>query len=185
MVPGLARAVHSVPFGGDVTATLLDVFGVLILAYNVLRGLTTGLIRTAIGLVAVVMASDAAWQYPGAAAWIDPWLPPTVPVAFLLRPLVVWLGTFLVINLVGFALRWAVRVTPLVAADRIGGALFGLFTGLAILATPMLLIANFPLLQQIPFIQELLRRSAIAALLNPLVQLVLHLAPTLNPNQTL
>jgi len=166
------------------TATLLDFFGVLILAYNVLRGLTTGLIRTSMGAIAVVVATFAAWQYQELAApLVDPWVPPSFPLAFLLRPMVVWLGAFGAINLVGMLLRWAVRVTPLVLADRIGGAIFGFFTGVVVLVIPMILIANFPLLQQIPFIQDALAHSAIAGMLTPMVHMVLNLVPTLPPGQ--
>ncbi len=164
------------------TATLLDLFGVLILAYNVLRGLTTGLIRTSVGAIAVVLATFAAFQYQEVAApLVDPWVPPSFPMAFLLRPLIIWLMAYVGINLVGWALRWAVRVTPLVLADRIGGAVFGFFTGVVVLAIPMILIANFPLLQQIPFIQDALAHSAIAGMLTPVVHLVLGLVPVLPP----
>lgn len=166
------------------TATLLDVFGVLILAYNVLRGLTTGLIRTSVGAIAVVMATFCAWQYQEAAApLVDPWVSPGFPLAFLVRPLVVWLAVFVGLNVLGRILRWAVRVTPLVFADRIGGAVFGLVTGVAVLAIPMIVIANFPLLQQIPFVQDVLAHSALAGLLTPVVQQVLNLVPGLPPGQ--
>lgn len=164
------------------TATLMDVFGVLILAYNVLRGLTTGLIRTSVGAIAVVLATFSAWQYQELAApLVDPWVPPSFPMAFLLRPLAVWLIAFAGINVMGLLLRWAVRVTPLVLADRIGGAVFGFVTGVVVLLIPMILVANFPLLQQIPFIQDALAHSAIASLLSPVVHLVLGLVPVLPP----
>lgn len=166
------------------TATLLDVFGVLILAYNVLRGLTTGLIRTSVGAIAMVLATFAAWQYQEMAApLVDPWIPPDFPLAFLVRPLVIWLSAFAGVNLAGWALRWAVRVTPLVFADRIGGAIFGLFTGVVVLVIPMLLVANFPLLQQIPVVQDVLSHSALAGLLAPVVQMVLNLVPELPTGQ--
>lgn len=183
MVPSRPTAVHtSTPGETTLTATLLDLFGVMILAYNVLRGLTTGLIRTSVGAIAVVVATFVAWQYQEAAApLVDPWVPPSFPLAFLLRPLVIWLLAFGGINLTGLALRWAVRVTPLVLADRIGGAVFGLFTGVVVLVIPMILVASFPLLQQIPLVQDALAHSAIAGLLTPLVHTVLGLVPVLPP----
>jgi uncharacterized membrane protein required for colicin V production len=160
------------------TASPLDVFGLLILAYNVLRGLTTGLIRTSVGAIAVVIASYCAWQYPALAApLVDPWLPGSFPLAFLVRPALVWFVAFTGLNLVGIGLRWAVRITPLVIADRVGGALFGLLTGVVLLVVPMVLVANFPLLQQIPAIQQAFARSWLANLLTPLVTLLLHWAP--------
>lgn len=185
MVQSRSQAVHTSTHGEAIlTATLLDVFGVLILAYNVLRGLTTGLIRTSVGAIAMVLATFAAWQYQEVAGpLVDPWVPPGFPLAFLVRPLVIWLMAFAGINLLGWALRWAVRVTPLVFADRIGGAIFGFCTGVVVLVIPMLLVANFPLLQQIPFIQDVLAHSAIAGLLTPVVHLVLNLVPVLPQGQ--
>lgn len=160
------------------TATLIDAIGVLILAYNTLRGLSTGLIRTSVGMMAAILASYYAWQYQDLGKHlVDGWIPPTMPLAFLASPLAVWLIVFGVVNLAGILLRFMIRVTPLVMADRLGGALFGLTTGLVILLTPMLLLASFPLLQQIPLIQQTLAHSLLANALTPLVQVLQHLAP--------
>lgn len=46
-----------------------------------------------------------------------------------------------------------------------------------LLVVPMVLVANFPLLQQIPAIQQAFARSWLANLLTPLVTLLLHWAP--------
>lgn len=160
------------------TATLIDVIGVLVLAYNTLRGLSTGLIRTSVGMMAVILASYYAWQYPDLGRHLAyGWVPPTMPLAFLARPFAVWVLVFGVVNLAGVLLRFMVRVTSLVMADRIGGALFGLMTGLVILITPMLLLASFPLLQQIPLIQQTLAQSLLANALTPMVQELQHFAP--------
>lgn len=163
------------------SAVWLDLFGVIILGFNVLRGLSSGLIRTSLGAMAMVLASFAAWQHPEWAGFlVDRWVPPTWKLALLARPLVIWVAVFVLVNLLGIFMRGLIRVTPLVVADRIGGALFGLCIGLMVLLTPMLLIANFPLLQQIGFLQDLLARSVLAQGLSPLVQLLMHLDPALN-----
>lgn len=160
------------------TATAIDVIGVLILAYNTLRGLSTGLIRTSVGMMAVILASYYAWQYQDLGKYlVDGWIPPTMPLAFLARPFAVWVIVFGAVNLAGILLRFMVRVTPLVMADRIGGALFGLATGLVFLIMPLLLLANFPLLQQIPLIQQALAHSLLANALTPLVLVLQHFTP--------
>ncbi|HEY9898231.1 MAG TPA: CvpA family protein [Pantanalinema sp.] len=165
-------------------ATWMDVFGVLILSYNVLRGLTTGLIRTSVGAIAVVIATYAAWQYQGLVApFVDSFVPPTWPLAIFARPVLTWAIAFSAVNVIGSLVRLMVRLTPLILADRIGGAVFGLMTGVVVLATPLLLLAHFPLLQQIPQLQEAIAHSHIAGAIMPLIAAVQQWAPVITGGQ--
>lgn len=157
------------------TLSAVDLVGLLVLAYNVLQGLATGLIRTSIGAIAIVIASYMAWQHQ---AWGGPvvnfLVPADWPMAFILRPMVVWIGAFVLINAVGVVLRLGIRYTPLVLADRILGAVFGLVVGAGVLLLPMLFIAHFPLLQQIPAIQDALKTSVLANWLTPALQFLME-----------
>lgn len=161
-------------------AVWMDLIGVLILGYNVLRGVSSGLVRTSVGAMAMALASYTAWQHPGAVGFlVDGWLPATWRFAFLVRPFAVWVVVFAALTGLGVALRWLVHVTPLALADRVGGGIFGFLTGLSILVTPLLLVASFPLLQQIAPLQELIGRSLLAQAMGPLVQILMQLAPPL------
>ncbi|MBO9540439.1 CvpA family protein [bacterium] len=165
-------------------ATWMDVFGVLILSYNVLRGLTTGLIRTSVGAIAVVIATYAAWQHQGLVApFVDAFVPPTWSLALFARPVLTWVLAFIAVNVFGSLLRLTMRLRPLVVADRIGGAVFGLMTGVVVLATPLVLLAHFPLLQQIPQLQEAIAHSVIAGAIKPLLTAVQEWAPVINGGQ--
>lgn len=163
------------------TLSAIDIVGLVILAYNLLRGLATGLIRTGIGAIAILMASYMAWQHQ---TWggpvVDALIPAGTAMASVLRPLIVWVGAFVIINAVGVALRLGVRYTPLILADRILGGLFGLVVGAGVLLLPMLFIAHFPLLQQIPAIQDSLKSSMLATWLSPALQFLMERAPELN-----
>lgn len=160
------------------TLSAIDVVGLLILGYNGLRGLGTGLIRTGIGAIAVLVATYMAWQHQ---TWGGPlvhaMVPADWPLAFALRPLIVWVTAFVVLNAIGVVVRLGVRYTPLILADRILGGLFGLVVGAGVLILPMLFVAHFPLLQQIPLIQNALRTSMLATWLSPVVQFLLERAP--------
>lgn len=165
-------------------ATWMDVFGVLILSYNVLRGLTTGLIRTSVGAIAVVIATYAAWQYQGVVTpFVDAVVPPTWHLAVVAKPLLTWALAFTAVNVIGSLMRLTLRLTPLVLADRIGGALFGLMTGVVVLATPLLLLAQFPLLQQIPQLQEAIAHSFVAGAILPLLSAMQQWAPVITGGQ--
>ena len=158
--------------------SVIDIAGFLVLAYNLLRGLTTGLIRTGVGAIAVLIATYMAWQHQ---TWGGPIVNALVPadwsMAFALRPMIVWVGAFVILNAVGVVLRLGVRYTPLILADRILGGLFGLLLGVGILLLPMLFVSYFPLLQQIPAIQDALKASMLATWLSPTLQALMELTP--------
>lgn len=162
------------------TLSAIDLVGLLVLSYNLLRGLATGLIRTGVGAVAVLAASYMAWQHQ---TWGGPVVNAVVPTdssfAFALRPLIVWVGSFVLVNAIGVVMRLGVRYTPLVLIDRILGGLFGLALGAGVLLLPMLFVAHFPLLQQIPAIQQALKDSMFASWLTPAVQFLLERVPSL------
>lgn len=162
------------------TLSAIDIVGVVILAYNLLRGLATGLIRTGIGAIAVLIASYMAWQHQ---TWGGPVVNALVPsdwaMASVMRPLIVWVGAFVIINALGVVMRFGVRYTPLILADRILGGLFGLVVGAGVLLLPMLFVAHFPLLQQIPAIQDSLKTSMLATWLSPALQYLMERGPGL------
>ena len=100
-------------------------------------------------------------------------------MAFVLRPLIVWIGAFVLVNALGILLRLGVRFTPLILADRILGGIFGLVIGAGVLLLPLLFVAHFPLLQQIPPIQDMLKSSMLATWLSPALQFLMEHAPGL------
>lgn len=162
------------------TLSAIDIVGFVILAYNLLRGLATGLIRTGIGAIAVLIASYMAWQHQ---TWggpvVDALLPTDMAMASVMRPLIVWVGAFVIINALGVVMRIGVRYTPLILADRILGGVFGLVVGAGVLLLPMLFVAHFPLLQQIPAIQDSLKTSVLATWLSPALQYLMERGPGL------
>lgn len=166
------------------TMGAFDIVGVLILAYNLLRGLATGLIRTGVGAAAVLLATYVAWQQE---TWggplLDALLPAEAAMASVLRPVIVWIAAFLAINAFGFLLRLGVRFTPLILADRILGGIFGLLVGAGVLLLPMLFVAHFPLLQQISPIQDAYKSSWLATWFTPALQFLLEHSPALLEGQ--
>ncbi|HEY9765180.1 MAG TPA: CvpA family protein [Chroococcales cyanobacterium] len=157
----------------------LDGIAILVVAYNAARGLSSGLIRSLFSLGAIFAASFFAWRnHSWGATLLDSFLPflPHLPasLADLANPSAVWLTVFLPINTAGILLSRLIHFTPLALADRIGGLILGLLSGLIFLILPLLLIATFPLLQQISPIQTAIAHSQAAALLGPLCQTILN-----------
>jgi membrane protein required for colicin V production len=117
----------------DVTALppgIIDLAAAGILAAAILRGVWIGLVREAFSLAALAcavfavrrfaepLAGDIAGSYD-----LDPLLATAIAGA------AVAVGTILLVAIVGFAIRRAVRASGLGLADRIGGAVLGACEG--------------------------------------------------------
>lgn len=152
---------------------VIDLAAVLVLAYNVVRGLSTGLVRSGVNLLGMVLATAAMVHLPPwAAAWADAVPLPGV-LAELVRPTMVWILVFVAVSSAGMALRALLRSGPLVILDRVGGALLGLGVGGVLLVMPLLMLSGLPLLQQVPQIQGALAGSFVATSLTPVVSKLL------------
>ncbi len=79
---------------------------------------------------------------------------------------------FVALNAIGIGLRMALDQTPFRAVDRIGGAAFGLATGIVIVAIPLLLVARLPLLRQVEPLQKAIHHSLVATALAPVVHVL-------------
>ncbi len=151
--------------------SFLDLIALAIVGYNTLRGLASGLVRTAFGLAAVTVASLLAWKQPD---WARPLVGLIMRPSSIwwgpLQPMVVWAVTFALVNAVGIGLRMILDQTPLKAIDRIGGAAFGFAAGAVIVTIPLVVMTQLPLLQQVRPLQSVLRNSMVASALSPVVE---------------
>ncbi|MBM3268624.1 MAG: CvpA family protein [Candidatus Sericytochromatia bacterium] len=149
----------------------LDAVAVAVLGYNCLRGLASGLVRTACGLAAVVVASVVAIYNP---TWgrplVDPFFEPGSLVSGIMQPVAIWAVTFFTINGLGILARMAIRKTFLRHVDQIGGAAFGFVAGAIILIVPIVTVSQLPLLKDVRPIQAELDRSLFVSALRPLAE---------------
>ena len=149
--------------------SVLDAVALGILSYNTLRGLASGLVRTACGLAAVVVASYVAIRHP---EWgkpvIDPFFEAGSLVSGLMQPAAIWVVTFLTFNGVGILLRMVLHKTFLKHIDQIGGAAFGFVSGAVILLVPILVVSQLPLLRDVRPLQAELEKSLFVTTLRPL-----------------
>jgi membrane protein required for colicin V production len=107
----------------------LDIVLLLILAASVLRSFRTGLTRSVIRLVSVVLAILlGAWFYGTAAAYLQPYVSSST-VANLGGFLIVFCGVLLLGGVVGWLVGKFLRVTGLSIVDHLLGAGFGLLRG--------------------------------------------------------
>ena len=117
----------------------VDIGIVLILLYCLIRGFFRGFIKELFSLIAVFGAFYAACAYYTHLAgllsrWID-------KAAYLniLSFLVLFIGIFLIINLLGFLIKYVLNIAFLGWLDRLFGTAFGALKG--VLITSILLMA--------------------------------------------
>lgn len=160
----------------------LDLIALGVLVYNTLRGLATGLVRTACGLAAIAAASVVAVQHP---EWgrplVEPFFEPGGLVSGLMQPAAIWMATFLTVNGAGVLLRMVVHKTFLKHVDQLGGAAFGLAAGVILLAAPLVVINSLPLLKDIKPLQAELSKSIVVMALNPVTKV---LEPVARPGKS-
>lgn len=150
--------------------SVLDLIALAILAYNTLRGLASGLIRTAFGLSAVTCATAVSWQHPEwGRAIVDRFLAPGTLSHGFGQPLTVWLLTFIGVNLTGILLRFSIQKTVLAQVDRIGGAVFGFASGAILLFAPILAISQLTVLRENQVIARSLSESLTVTALSPFI----------------
>lgn len=161
-----------VRFGVPLPMSMLDAISVLILAYNVLRGLSTGLLRSAVNLLAVAAATFLVLFGP---PWLAGWtarLPISGPLGELVRPAIAWVLVFVAVSAVGLSLRRLLKAgqSPILTLiDRLGGAMLGLCVGTLLVALPLVMLGSLPLIQQLPQVQSALGNSVVATALAPLL----------------
>jgi len=149
--------------------SVLDGFAVAVLAYNTLRGLASGLVRTACGLAAVVAASVVAIEHP---EWgkplCDPFLEPGSLISGVMQPAAIWLTTFLTVNGLGILLRMVLQKSFLKHVDQLGGAAFGFVSGSLLFAVPLIVLAQQPLLKDVKPFQAEFEKSIFMIAIRPI-----------------
>ncbi len=160
----------------------IDLIALGVLLYNTLRGLATGLVRTACGLAAIAAATVVATGHPD---WgrplVDPFFEPGTLMSGLMQPAAIWMATFMTINGLGVLLRMVLHKTFLKHVDQLGGAAFGLAAGVILLAAPLVVINRLPLLKDIKPLQAELDKSIVAAALHPVTRVLEPVARPAKP----
>ncbi len=148
----------------------LDILILIVLAISVLGGSKTGLIKTALGWLGVIVGLVLAGDYyqtlaiPFSTIFQD-------ELAKALSFLVILAGVILLSSILGARLSKVVALTLLGWLNRLAGAAFGLFIGAVGIGALITLWAKFL------WMPEIVERSTIAPLLLVRFPLVLTLLP--------
>ena len=112
----------------------IDLFVLVLLAYAVFKGLTTGLMLQASSLAAIVLGIFAAIKFSGfTARIIGEWINANQEVLFLISLAVTFVGVFIVVNIIGHALDKFLQAINLSFLNKFLGVIFSVFKTIIIL----------------------------------------------------
>lgn len=106
----------------------IDLFVIVLLAYAVFKGITTGLMLQASSLAAIVLGIYAAIKLSGITAnFIGGRINVNEEMLFLISLAATFIGVFIVVNLIGHALDKFLKVIQLSFLNKLLGLVFSVF----------------------------------------------------------
>lgn len=123
--------------------TVVDWLIVVVLVASVLSAAKAGLMMEVFSLVGLVLGLLlASWDYQALMPWWSHWVHSTAAVEAL-SFLSIAFGVMLLAAVAGRITRWSMKAVGLGWADRLGGAVFGLVKGCAIVMIVVMATAAF------------------------------------------
>lgn len=159
----------------------LDWLILVLIAYNLISGLFSGLVRSLVNLVALIGAFllTPVLKAPLTAIVQSIFALPAA-IALPLGTSLTWTGIYVLISVAGLIWAKAISKTPLKWIDRLGGAAFGLLISGLLILLPLALVDSIPVLQKVKPLQSTLKESVIVPYLEPGVRFVrLTIGPAL------
>lgn len=149
-------------------------WGILILVlYNSISGLFSGLWRSLTNLAALVCAflltpvlKPVVIDLVANMFQLNPYL--AIPIGTSLT----WTGVYVAISFAGLVWSKILSKTPLKIVDRLGGLALGLLISALLILVPLAAVRSLPFLNTYQPIQQALAASAFVPMLNPAVEFV-------------
>jgi uncharacterized membrane protein required for colicin V production len=125
----------------------VDLFLGIALAVFAIKGFFTGMVKTVVSFLAVVIAWFIASHSPDVIGPAIHWaIEPSNPAYPLVTRVITWIGVYLVVQLIGSMLSKGLNESGLSGADKIGGLLLGIATGVLVGCLPLFVINAVPAL---------------------------------------
>jgi membrane protein required for colicin V production len=122
---------------------LLDFILIVIIAYCLVRGIFRGLVKELSSIIGVLGGLYAAYAYyPLVAASLSKWVKNT-GYQNILSCLVLFLGVYLIVSLIGVIIKYVMNIVFLGWTDRLCGAFLGTVKGLLLAAILILVLTTF------------------------------------------
>ena len=120
-----------------------DIIVSIIFSFCLIRGIFRGLVKELSSIIGVLTGYYAAYSYyPHVAKILSQWIP-VVAYSKLIGFLVIFIGIFLIISILGVIIKYLMSISFLGWADRISGGVFGLIKGLLIASVLFIVFTTF------------------------------------------
>jgi membrane protein required for colicin V production len=120
-----------------------DILVTIIFSFCLIRGIFRGLVKELSSIIGVMAGYYAAYSYyPHVAKFLSQWIP-VVAYSKLIGFLVIFVGIFLIISILGVIIKYLMSISFLGWADRISGGVFGLIKALLIASVLFIVFTTF------------------------------------------
>lgn len=120
-----------------------DILVSIIFSFCLIRGIFRGLVKELSSIIGVMAGYYAAYSYyPYVAKFLSQWVP-AVAYNKLIGFLIIFIGVFLIISILGVIIKYLMSIAFLGWADRISGGIFGLIKGLLIASVLFIVFTTF------------------------------------------
>ncbi len=147
----------------------IDIFIVIVFAYNIIVGLTNGLLKSLFGIGAFIVATILApvLQKPATGIIVN-YFSGNQELTKILGLGFSWFCIYVILNIGASIIIKNMEKTPLKTLDRIAGLLVGLFMSVVIVLLPILIIKAIPFIKDIPQLRIALNKSALLPVFEPI-----------------
>lgn len=146
----------------------IDIFIVLIFAYNIIMGLTQGLMKSLLGIASFVIATLFATFFQGilgnlAQQYLG--IEPEFNRIFGLG--LSWIILYSILNIISGIIIKGMNKTPLKFLDRLAGVGVGISMSVLIVLIPLLILKAIPILKELPQVKAPIQKSKLVHLFEP------------------
>ena len=120
-----------------------DILVLVIFGFCLIRGIFRGLVKEVSSIIGVIAGYYAAYTYyPHVAKLLSQWVS-VAAYSKLIGFLVIFIGIFLIISILGVIIKYLMSIAFLGWVDRISGGVFGLVKGLLIASVLFIVFTTF------------------------------------------
>ncbi len=147
----------------------IDVFIVIVFAYNIVVGLSNGFLKSLFGIGAFVLATFLSpFFQTSTTKWVSVYLEGQQELAKIFGLGLSWFIIYIILNIIASVIIKGMNKTPLKILDRIAGLIVGLIMSFVIVVLPLLILSAIPILKDVPQIKNPVSKSVLLPLFSPL-----------------
>lgn len=149
----------------------IDLFIIIVFGYNIIFGLTQGLMRSLFGIGTFIGASLLAPLFKGLViSFILSYFQVHPEIAKILGLGVSWFIIYTILSIASTSIIKGMEKTALKAVDRFAGFSVGILMSLIIVSVPYLIVTSIPVIKDMPQVTKTMKRSVLLPAFYPIAR---------------